>query len=137
MTYPAIFHREKKTYWVEFPDLEGCLTQADSIDEAKIMAKEALTAYLESLDSRKINIPTPSVLEGKNIYYIEPDINVSFAITLKHVREQNGWTQKQAAKKIGINWTMYQRIENPRRSNPTLATIAKVELAFGRKLVAF
>ena len=26
--YPAVFHKEDNdTYWVEFPDLPGCLTQ--------------------------------------------------------------------------------------------------------------
>ena len=24
--YPAIFHKETDSYWVEFPDLEGCHT---------------------------------------------------------------------------------------------------------------
>lgn len=136
MTYPAIFHKEDNLYWVEFPDLEGCFTQGDSIEHAKEMAKEALTVYLESLDSRKIAIPEPSELKGKKVHYIEPDINVSFAITLKHERKKLGLTQKQAAAKMGMKWAMYQRIENPRKSNPTLATIAKLQLAFGRNFLA-
>lgn len=29
--YPAVFHKEDNdTYWVEFPDLPGCLTQGKS-----------------------------------------------------------------------------------------------------------
>jgi len=32
--YPAIFHREDESYWVEFPDLKGCNTYGSTIPEA-------------------------------------------------------------------------------------------------------
>ena len=34
--YPAIFHHEDDSYWVEFPDLEGCQTFGESLPETKI-----------------------------------------------------------------------------------------------------
>ena len=45
--YPAIFHEENSSYWVEFPGLEGCLTQGETFEEAYKMATEALGLYLE------------------------------------------------------------------------------------------
>lgn len=41
--YPAIFHKEDESYWVEFPDLKGCNTYGSTIPEAMEMAQEALT----------------------------------------------------------------------------------------------
>ena len=32
--YPAIFHPEETGYSVEIPDIEGCFTQGDTMDEA-------------------------------------------------------------------------------------------------------
>lgn len=40
--YPAIFHFENGGYWAEFPDLPGCFSQGESIDEA---ASEASAAF--------------------------------------------------------------------------------------------
>ncbi|MCL1997594.1 MAG: type II toxin-antitoxin system HicB family antitoxin [Turicibacter sp.] len=60
MMYPAIFHIEENTYWVEFPDLIGCQSFGDTLDEAHENAKEALSAYLVTLfeQGKKPNPPT-------------------------------------------------------------------------------
>lgn len=47
--YPAIFHKEDDTYWVEFPVLEGCRTYGSSVNETMEAAQEALAAYLLTL----------------------------------------------------------------------------------------
>lgn len=44
--YPAIFHNEENVYWVEFPDLKGCNTCGDTLEEAMALAEEALGLYL-------------------------------------------------------------------------------------------
>lgn len=44
--YPAIFHKENDSYWVEFPDLEGCHTFGDTLAETMESAQEALSGYL-------------------------------------------------------------------------------------------
>lgn len=58
--YPALFHYEDDGYWVEFPDLEGCFTQGDSIEETISFASEALGGYLFSMIKRQLPIPQPS-----------------------------------------------------------------------------
>lgn len=61
--YPAIFHKEDG-YWVEFPDLEGCQTSGDTLNEAMESAQEAMSAYLESVFDRNIEIKKPSNIEA-------------------------------------------------------------------------
>ncbi len=46
--YPGIIHSESDGYWIEFPDLEGCQTQGDTIEEVTEMAQEALGLFLAS-----------------------------------------------------------------------------------------
>ncbi len=58
--YPAIFHKEDDTYWVEFPDLEGCHTYGSSINETMEAAQEALAAYLLTLLEQGREIASPS-----------------------------------------------------------------------------
>jgi len=137
IAYPAKFQKAVEGgYVVEFIDIPSCVTEGDTLEEAKEMAKEAISAMLYSLDSRKMLIPEPSVAKGKGIYYIEPELKVAFAITLKKERERLGLTQKDIAERMNINWTYYQRIENPRRTNPTLGTIEKLQKVFNRQFIS-
>ncbi len=89
IAYPALFeyNDEDKVFNVRFPDLPGCLTYGDTIDEAKEMAREALTGFLQSIDARKLKIPNPSKLKGDEVVYIEPETPVAFAIWLRKQRE--------------------------------------------------
>ena len=48
--YPAVFHPEEVGYSVFIPDIEGCSTQGDTMDEAVEMAKDAIGLMLEGSD---------------------------------------------------------------------------------------
>ena len=137
ITYPALFEydQEEKVYNVRFPDLPGCFTYGETIDEAKSMAKEALTGYLQSVDARKMRLSDPSKLKGDDVIYIEPETPVAFAIWLRKQREALGLSQSDVAKKLGIKYQTYQRIESPSKTNPTLKTIMRVEKVFNQKLI--
>lgn len=69
-SYPAVFHRENNSYWVEFPDLEGCFSSGKTIEEAYDNAKEALGLYLNKdgdLYERSIKKPSDiSIIISKN-----------------------------------------------------------------------
>lgn len=58
--YPAIFHKEEDSYWVEFPDLEGCHTYGSTIKESVESAQEALSAYILTLLEQGKDIASPS-----------------------------------------------------------------------------
>ena len=45
--FPAVFHPEAAGYSVSVPDLEGCFTQGDTLDEAVEMTREAIGLMLE------------------------------------------------------------------------------------------
>ena len=136
IAYPAKFENAAEGgYVVEFIDIPSCVTEGDTLEDAKAMAKEALSAMLYSLDSRKKTIPEPSNIKSRGIHYIEPELKIAFAITLKKERKRLGLSQKEVAQRMNVNWTYYQRIENPRRTNPTLGTIEKLQKIFNRQFV--
>ena len=58
--YPAIFQKEKTGYSVFFPDLAGCQTEGDTLEEALNMAKDALSIFIFDLEEEHKNIPAPS-----------------------------------------------------------------------------
>lgn len=57
--YPAIFQAEEEGYSVFLPDIPGCMTQGDTMDEALRMAQDAIGLMLE--DISPANYPTPSL----------------------------------------------------------------------------
>lgn len=60
--YPAIFQAEEEGgYSVFFPDVEGCYTQGEDLDESYQMASEALGLNLAYLEDNKMEIPKPSI----------------------------------------------------------------------------
>ena len=51
LVYPAIFHKaEEGGFWVEFPDLPGCFTQGETVEEAYNMAGDALFTWLNAYE---------------------------------------------------------------------------------------
>jgi len=60
--YPAIFHLDETVggYTVDFPDLLGCVTEGDTLDEALTMAADALGLYLSTLKADKQPFPPAS-----------------------------------------------------------------------------
>lgn len=79
--YPSIIHPEGDGgYWLEFPDLEGCQTQGDTMEEVMAMAQEALGLYLASLMERSLELPAPSDIksieaDGCQTTYVVVDID--------------------------------------------------------------
>lgn len=58
--YPAIFHKEDDGFWVEFPDLQGCYSDGDTIEEVFSNASEALAGYCVTLLEQKEKLPKAS-----------------------------------------------------------------------------
>ena len=57
--YPAIFTYDEndKCYMVDFIDLKGCSTYGKTINEAYLMAQDAMGLYLSDLET----FPTPTI----------------------------------------------------------------------------
>lgn len=58
-TYPAIFHKEEKGYWVEFPEFGGG-TQGEDLEEAMKSARQMLESVLASYLDEGMKLPSPS-----------------------------------------------------------------------------
>ena len=58
--YPAVFHKEEDSYWVEFPDLPGCHSYGSSVAETMECAQEALAGYILTLLEQERSIAVPS-----------------------------------------------------------------------------
>ena len=43
--------------------------------------------------------------------------------------------QSEIAKRLGLTYQAYQRLENPIKGNPTIKTLEKVAKVFGKRLV--
>ncbi|WP_339789699.1 type II toxin-antitoxin system HicB family antitoxin [Paenibacillus sp. FSL R7-0313] len=76
--YYAIFNFAEDGINVTFPDLPGCITCGESIDEALVMAKEALELFLDGEPVEDIPPPQsimPGLLNPKDkAYLIEASI---------------------------------------------------------------
>ena len=55
--YPAIFHPEETGYSVSVPDLDGCFSEGDTLEEAMDMTCDAIGLCLEEYAGA---YPTPS-----------------------------------------------------------------------------
>ena len=63
--FPAIFEPgEIKGYTVTFPDLPGCITEGDTMEEALHMAKEALELFMYGMEEDNETIPKPTAPEN-------------------------------------------------------------------------
>ena len=65
MRYPiAIEHADQSAFGVVVPDLPGCFSPGDSLDEAMDNAKEAIELWLETVIDDGGAVPTPSRIDS-------------------------------------------------------------------------
>jgi predicted RNase H-like HicB family nuclease len=62
--YPAVISFDDDGISVEFPDLPGCVSCADTTEEATKNANEALRLHLWGMEKDNDFIPTPSDIRG-------------------------------------------------------------------------
>lgn len=58
--YPAVFTKEESGYSVSFPDVSGCFTSGETLEEAVEMAKDALCLMIYELEEEGTAIPAAS-----------------------------------------------------------------------------
>jgi len=130
LTYPAHIVKEDDTFLVTFLDMKNVMTFGATIDEAILNAEDALNGCLASDFERNFSIPEPSGIIGENIYAITVAPHVAVAIMLRKLRADA--TQIEIARRLNISYQVYQRLENPRKANPTLKTLEKIARVFGK-----
>ena len=100
--YPAVFSYEDGAYNVEFPDLPGCLTYGESIEDAFFNAKEALSGYAASVLERGQNLPEATALNA-----VKPEANAFVQL----VDAKPSYTQAAVKKTLSIPSWLNQRAE--------------------------
>jgi antitoxin HicB len=127
--YQAKIYKDGKSYSVEFPDLPGCISMGDTLEEAKTMAQDALSLYLEEAKDPQWTVPKPKTRKGREYYWIRPGLEVSIPLMLRQKRIEAGFTQAQMAQKLGITIQQVQKLETPGKSNPTVKTLERISQA--------
>lgn len=100
---------EKKGYVVTFPDLPGCITEGDDLEEACKMAKDALELHLYGLEEEGLPIPKPTsnFIEWENKPVGEIVIITAWMDLVRDAMENKAvnttvtlprWLKKEAAK---------------------------------------
>jgi predicted RNase H-like HicB family nuclease len=64
MNYIALIHKDDNSdYGVSFPDFPGCISAGETLEQAKMMAQEAIINHIQILKEMHEQIPAPSSLE--------------------------------------------------------------------------
>lgn len=70
--FSVILERDVAGYYAYCPDLPGCQSQGDNLEEAVANIKEAISLYLETLSPEEL-----SVLVSKEIFSTTVEVSVA------------------------------------------------------------
>jgi antitoxin HicB len=132
MHYYAKVKKQDGAFIVSFPDVPNVNTYGDTLEEALSNAAEALNGALESDFERGYTLPEPKPQKGRDYHVIEVLPHIELPFRLRQLRK--GQTQTEIARKLGLSYQAYQRLENPRRCNPTLKNLERLSQVFGRRV---
>jgi len=112
--YPAVFETEEKAYSVYFPDIDGCNTYGETMEEAYQMAIEALGLMISYLRDEGKEIPAPSnpvnikVADNQAVVIIEFDyadyLKKHESKAVKKTLTIPSWLNEEA-QAVGINFS--------------------------------
>ncbi len=117
--FPALFHKEENgSYWVEFPDVVGCFTQGENLEEAFKKAKEALALGLDGNNVEPTPIEEVVVADTDRVLLVEADSgedieyfkNSEILKVIEDGLENKGYTKYQAAQILGVDRSYITKI---------------------------
>jgi antitoxin HicB len=132
MIYFAKITKQEGAFLVSFPDLENVNTYGDTLEEALKNAAEALNGALEADFERGYTLPEARARQGRGMHPVEVFPHIEIAYTLRQLR--NGFSQAEIAERLGISQQAYQKLEDPRKCNPTVKTLEKISGVLNKKL---
>jgi antitoxin HicB len=138
ISYPAIVHSDPDGFWIEFPDLKGCVTEGDSYEDLLKNAEEALSLYLEDFIDNEKHLPLPTTVEqasSETVVFVEVSPEIGIPLLIKKIRQELNLTQMEVAERMGIKYQTYQQIESIKKFNATVKTLRNVGKALNKKLV--
>lgn len=85
--FPAVFHAEPEGgYSIFFPDIEGCYSQGETIQECCEMAEDALNLILWDMEESKTPISAPTPIKQIQEQYPDDIVTLVKADTLAYRR---------------------------------------------------
>jgi antitoxin HicB len=129
MVYYCTIEKKGDMFIAQFPDMPNVVTGGFSQDEALAMAKEALDGCLESDVAHGRELPAPVFTDG---FPVEVASHIDIAAQLRQLRGAE--SQSGVARRLGLSYQAYQRLENPQKSNPTIKTLERIARTFGKSI---
>lgn len=112
--FPAIFNYADDGISIEFPDLPGCLSCADTDEEAYFMAKDVMRGFLLVMEELGEEIPNPTPLKEIRLKKDENTALIDVNLALYREPFKNRAVKKtltipmwlnEAAAKEGLNFS--------------------------------
>jgi antitoxin HicB len=132
MKYAAKLRRGDDVWLVSFPEFPNVNTYGETKEEALHNASEALNAAIESDFERGFDMPEPKKYRGSEFHQVSVLAHIEIACLLRQLRGER--PQTEIARQLNVSYQAYQKLENPRRCNPTIKTLEKISEAFGKEL---
>lgn len=97
--YQIVLTPEKEGgYSVEVPDLPGCFTYGDTVEEAAAMGADAAKTYVASLMAHGDPIPSPTVREAEGT-----SLMVFFEVDSSYIVRGETVSAAEAARMLGVS----------------------------------
>ncbi len=117
-------------------DFFSCQAVAPTLGQLRVHAAEVLhkdlsvppsTCIFRSPRAAADDAPLGNALP---IFTVAIRPGAAFALSLRELRTNRILFQRQVARRLGMQLSAYQRLEDPKRANPTLETVARVKKIF-------
>lgn len=144
--YPAIFHKQEGNgYWVEFPDLPGCLTEGKDLEEAFTMAGDALFVWFadETQEKPKPSNPNKIQISGEDFislvkaepYESEEAVKFRAGMEIENGLQEKHLNKNQAAQILGVDRSYFTYLVNGKKTpSPEMAKRIGLLLDFDWKV---
>lgn len=74
MNYPVVIHKDKESdYGITVPDLPGCFSAGETMEEALENAREAILCHAEGLMMDGESVPSPASIDSHKNYELYKD----------------------------------------------------------------
>ena len=134
LQYPFVVHTDPDGgYVIVYPDLPGCLSQAETLDEIPDMAEDARTGWIETEYEEGRNIPEPSHQEYSGKFNVR--IPKSLHRSLADAAAQDGVSLNQYVVMLLSSGNTYMQIERQSRHLATMAFNPKEPSDYSYRLV--
>jgi predicted RNase H-like HicB family nuclease len=104
MRFIALVHKDPEScYGVSFPDVPGCTSAGDTLDEALTNAVDALSGHIRLMESDGEATPQPRTLEALNVDpEFREDMKGAIISAVPLVRDRSSTTRINVSLDLGL-----------------------------------